>query len=64
MRIEGHVSTSRWSDRLGGGFGLAMVKGGSRRHGEKLWAPLEDRVVPVTLVDPVQYDPEGARRDG
>jgi sarcosine oxidase, subunit alpha len=64
MAIEGHVTTSRWSEALGGGFGLAMVKGGQKRHGETLQAPIEDGVVPVTLVDPVHYDPEGARRDG
>jgi sarcosine oxidase subunit alpha len=64
MAIEGHVTTSRLSEALGRGFGLAMVKGGRARHGERLQAPLEDRVVPVTLVDPVQYDPQGARRDG
>jgi sarcosine oxidase subunit alpha len=64
MAIQGHVSTSNWSETLGRSFGLAMVKGGRARHGEKLYAPLEDRVVPVTLVDPVHYDAQGARRDG
>ena len=64
MAIQGHVSTSNWSETLGRSFGLAMVKGGRARHGEKLYAPLEDRVVPLTLVDPVHYDPQGARRDG
>jgi sarcosine oxidase subunit alpha len=64
MSIQGHVSTSRFSAALGRSFGLAMVKGGRARHGEKLYAALEDRVVPVTLADPVHYDREGARRDG
>src|SRR5262249_55976392 len=64
MAIEGHVSTSRWSEALQSGFRLAMGQGGRRRRGETLQAPLEDRVVPLTLVDPVHYDPQGARRDG
>ncbi len=64
MEIHGHVTTSHWSETLGRSFGLAMVKGGRARHGEKLYAPLEDRVVPVTLVDPVHYDKKGERRDG
>jgi sarcosine oxidase subunit alpha len=64
MEIQGHVTTSHWSEALGRSFGLAMVKGGRRRHGARLYAPLEERVVPVTLVDPVHYDKEGARRDG
>jgi sarcosine oxidase subunit alpha len=64
MEIQGHVTTSHWSEALGRSFGLAMVKGGRSRHGETLYAPLEDRVVPLTLVDPVHYDKNGARRDG
>lgn len=64
MAIEGHVSTSNWSETLGRSFGLAMVKGGRARVGEKLYAPLEDRVVEVRLVDLVHYDPKGERRDG
>ena len=64
MEMQGHVTTSHWSEALGRSFGLAMVKGGRSRHGERLYAPLEERVVPVTLVDPVHYDKEGARRDG
>jgi sarcosine oxidase, subunit alpha len=64
MEIHGHVTTSHWSEALGRSFGLAMVKGGRARHGETLFAPLEDRVVPVRVVDPVHYDRKGERRDG
>jgi sarcosine oxidase subunit alpha len=62
--IEGHVTTSHYSEALGRSFGLALVKGGRSRHGEKLEAPLEDRVVPLTLVDPVHFDKKGEKRDG
>jgi sarcosine oxidase subunit alpha len=41
-----------------------MVKGGRSRLGETLYAPLEDRAVPLKLVDPVHYDKKGERRDG
>ena len=64
MRIEGHVSSSCWSETLGHPLGLALVRGGRARHGEVLQAPLGDRIMSVTLVDPVHYDPRGARRDG
>lgn len=64
MRIEGHVSSSCWSETLGRPLGLALVRGGRARLGEVLCAPLKDRVVGVTLVEPVHYDPDGARRDG
>lgn len=64
MAIQGHVTTSHFSVTLGRSFGLALVKGGRARHGEKLYAPLADRVVVLTLVDPVHYDKKGERRDG
>jgi sarcosine oxidase, subunit alpha len=62
--IDGHISSSVWSDTLGKSLGLALVRGGRARLGEVLHAPLGDRTVSVTLVDPVHYDPSGARRNG
>ncbi|MGH1555229.1 hypothetical protein ACRAWF_35320 [Streptomyces sp. L7] len=41
-----------------------MIKGGRDRIGERLYAPVGDRLIPVTVASPVLYDPEGARRDG
>jgi sarcosine oxidase subunit alpha len=64
MTMLGHVTTSHWSEALGSHFGLALVAGGRARKGERLHAPLGDRVITVTVVDPVFYDPGGARRDG
>jgi sarcosine oxidase subunit alpha len=64
VRIEGHVSSSCWSESLRRPLGLALVRGGRARHGEVLYAPLDDGVASLTLVDPVHYDPGGARRDG
>ena len=64
MDVQGHVTTSHWSEALGRSFGLALVKAGRSRHGETLFAPLESGVVPVKLVDPVHYDKKGERRDG
>ena len=64
MTILGHVTSSFWSPTLGRSFGLAMVKGGLERQGQTLFAPLGAHPVPVTIVGPVFYDPEGARRDG
>jgi sarcosine oxidase subunit alpha len=59
------VSSSRFSPTLGCALGLALVHDGRARLGEVLYAPLLDgRVAAVTLVDPVHYDPAGARRDG
>lgn len=60
----GHVTSSYDSAALGRPFGLALVRRGRDRIGETIYAPLEDRVVAVEIVDPVIFDPEGARRDG
>jgi sarcosine oxidase subunit alpha len=63
-RIDGHVSSSCWSEALGRSLGLALVRAGRTRHGEVLYAPLDHGAASVTLVDPVHYDPRGVRRDG
>ncbi|MFF6780476.1 sarcosine oxidase subunit delta family protein [Streptomyces sp. NPDC012510] len=60
----GHVTSSYRSAALGRTFALALVKGGRDRIGERLYAPVGDQLVPVTVAGPVLYDPEGARRDG
>jgi sarcosine oxidase subunit alpha len=65
MAIEGHVSSSCWSETLDRSLGLALVRAGRDRHGAVLYAPLDrGEIATVTLVDPVHYDPEGTRRDG
>ncbi len=64
MTMLGHVTTSHRSEALGRTFGLALVRGGRDRKGTTLYAPLGDRAAAVTIVDPVFYDPTGARRDG
>ncbi|MFI7130939.1 2Fe-2S iron-sulfur cluster-binding protein [Nonomuraea sp. NPDC050153] len=60
----GHVTSSYRSSALGRTFALALLKGGQSRHGERLYAPVGDAMVPVTVTSHVLYDPEGARRDG
>ena len=60
----GYVTSSFRSATLGRSFGLAMVKGGAERKGQTLYAFAGSDPVPVTIVDPVFYDREGARRDG
>jgi sarcosine oxidase subunit alpha len=62
--MVGHVTSSYDSAALGGAFALALLEGGRERHGSTVYAPLEDRTVAMTVVDPVFYDPEGSRRDG
>ncbi|GLW99874.1 2Fe-2S iron-sulfur cluster-binding protein [Microtetraspora sp. NBRC 16547] len=60
----GHVTSSYRSAALGRTFALALVSGGQSRLGERLYAPVGDALVPVTVTSHVLYDPEGTRRDG
>ena len=60
----GHVTSSYHSAALGRPFALALIRGGRDRIGERVYAPLGDDLVPVTITESVLYDPEGARRDG
>jgi sarcosine oxidase subunit alpha len=66
QRIEGHVTSACSSATLGRSLGLALVRGGRRRHGETLYATfaVSESGVPLSLVDPVHYDASGARRNG
>ena len=60
----GHVTSSYDSVALGSTFALALVRSGRERIGERLHTWSQDVLVPVTVVDPVLYDKENARRDG
>ncbi|WP_270886202.1 FAD-dependent oxidoreductase [Pedococcus sp. 5OH_020] len=64
VRMLGHVTSSYRSAALEATFALALVKGGRDRIGQTLYSTVGDELVPVTVAEPVLYDPEGARRDG
>lgn len=64
LSMVGRVTSSYRSAALGRSFALALVRGGPERAGERLYVPLVDRTVPVTVTEPVFYDKEGRRRDG
>ena len=62
--MQGHVTSSYYSARLSRSIALAMVKRGSERNGQIVYAPLADgRIVSATIVSPVFYDPKGARQN-
>ncbi|HFC05006.1 MAG TPA: sarcosine oxidase subunit alpha family protein, partial [Rhizobiales bacterium] len=63
MTQIGHVTSSYWSPTLKRSIAMALVKNGSKRMGEKISFPLEDKVVVAEIVDPVFYDKEGARQN-
>jgi sarcosine oxidase subunit alpha len=64
MTTLGHVTSAYLSPNLDRAFALALVEGGRGRIGQKLYVPLLDRLVAVTVTEPVFIDPEGARLHG
>jgi sarcosine oxidase subunit alpha len=57
----GHVTSSYRSPNLGRTFALAMVRQGRERLGRKLYVPMWDRTITVTVTDPVFIDKDGER---
>jgi sarcosine oxidase, subunit alpha len=60
----GHVTSSYHSEALQRPFALALIADGRNRIGQTLLAPVGEDLVPVTVAEPVVYDPEGTKRDG
>ncbi|WP_420394588.1 sarcosine oxidase subunit alpha family protein [Acuticoccus sp.] len=63
-RMIGHVTSAYGSDAVGRSIALALVEGGHRRAGERLFVPMEARTHAVTVVPTVALDPDGTRLDG
>ena len=55
---RGPVSVDFWP------FALAVVRGGARRAGERLYAFAQGRVTRVKVVSSVFIDPQGERHHG
>jgi sarcosine oxidase subunit alpha len=60
-RTLGHVTSAYRSATLDRSIALALIAGGAGRRGERLRIPMPDRDIPVTVVDPIFYDPTGER---
>jgi sarcosine oxidase subunit alpha len=64
MSMCGHVTSSYMSSSLGHSFALAVVKGGLKRMGEKVFAPLADgTVIEAEICSSVFIDPKGERQN-
>ncbi len=61
--MEGFVASTCFSPNLGMSIALALVSRGRARIGERLWAmsPLSRMSTEVVVVEPVFFDPDGAR---
>jgi sarcosine oxidase subunit alpha len=60
----GHVTSSYRSPSLGRTFALAMLRGGRDLVGSTVHAATRAGRVPVSVVEPLFYDPKDTRRDG
>ncbi|MBX3576949.1 MAG: sarcosine oxidase subunit alpha family protein [Rhizobiaceae bacterium] len=62
----GHITAVCYSPALGKYIGLALVKGGKKRHGARAYTsdPLRNRFGPVEIVSHHMFDPEGKRMHG
>ena len=61
VQMLGHVTSSYFSPNLKKSIALAVVKGGKTMMGKKLFIPMEDRNICVTVTDPVFLDKENKR---
>ncbi len=61
IEMLGHVTSSYFSPNLNKSIALAVVRGGKNMIGKKLFIPMEDRTINVTIVDPVFLDKENKR---
>ena len=57
----GHVTSSYYSPNLNKSIALAVVKGGKNMMGKKLYIPMENKTISVTVADPVFLDKENKR---
>ncbi|MBY5268494.1 sarcosine oxidase subunit alpha family protein [Spiribacter salinus] len=62
--MQGWVTSSYQAPRLGHAFALGFVNAGRARTGEVLHAwDVDAGRIPLEIVSPIQYDPEGARQN-
>ena len=61
VEMLGHVTSSYYSPNLKKSIALAVVRGGKNMLGQKLFIPMENKNINVTIVNPVFFDKENER---
>jgi sarcosine oxidase, subunit alpha len=61
LEMLGHVTSSYYSPNLKKSIALAVVRGGKNMMGQKLIIPMENKLINVTVADPVFLDKENVR---
>jgi sarcosine oxidase subunit alpha len=61
VNMLGHVTSSYYSPNLKKSIALAVVRGGKNMMGKKLFIPMEDKIINVTVANPIFFDKENER---
>ena len=61
MDMVGHVTSSYYSPNLNKSIALAVVRSGKTMLGKKLFVPMENKTINVTVENPVFFDKENKR---
>ena len=61
IEMLGHVTSSYFSPNLKKSIALAVVKSGKDMMGKKLFVPMENENINVTVANPVFYDEKNER---
>ena len=61
IEMLGHVTSSYFSPNLNKSIALAVVKNGKKLKGQKMFVPMSDKIIEVTITDTVFLDKENKR---
>ena len=61
MDMIGHVTSSYYSPNLNKSIALAVVKNGKKLKGKRLYIPMKNKTIEVTVSDTIFLDKEGKR---
>ena len=61
IEMLGHVTSSYFSPNLNKSIALAVVKNGKKLKGQKMFVPMKDKIINVTITDTVFLDKENKR---
>ena len=61
IEMLGHVTSSYFSPNLNKSIALAVVKNGKKLKGQKLFVPMKNKTINVTITDTVFLDKENKR---
>ena len=61
VKMLGHVTSSYYSPNLRKSIALGVVKGGKNMLGHKLLVPMKNKLIKVTVANPIFLDKENVR---